>query len=81
MVESTQIGWFSRQSSGRGWSGRAIAQQRPRFSKLGFKELSDCHSNEIAVEAARWGASGPNKMGYSHGIFTQKERAGQQVQA
>ncbi len=26
-----------------------------------MKGLSDYYSNEIAVEAARWGASGPNK--------------------
>ncbi len=36
-----------------GWSGRAVAQRRPRVSKLGLKGLSDYHSNEIAVEAAR----------------------------
>ncbi len=34
---------------------------RPRVSKLGLKGLSDYHSNEMAVEAARWEASGPNK--------------------
>jgi hypothetical protein len=39
----------------------AIAQQSSRVSKLGLKGLSDYHSNEIAVEAARRGASGPNK--------------------
>jgi hypothetical protein len=43
-----------------GWSRRAIAQQRLRVSKLGLKGPSDYHSNEIAVEAARWGANGPN---------------------
>ncbi len=58
----------------RGWSGRAVAQWRPRASKLGLKGLSDYHSNKIAVEAARWGASGPNKKGYSSRISTQKER-------
>jgi hypothetical protein len=26
----------------------------------------------MAVEAARWGARGPNKKGYSHKISTQK---------
>ncbi len=50
MIESTQIRWF--------WSGRAAAQRRPRVSKLGLKGLSDYHSNEIAVEAARREARG-----------------------
>jgi hypothetical protein len=43
-----------------GRSGRAAAQQRPRVSKLGLKGLSDYHSNEIAVEAARQEARGPS---------------------
>jgi hypothetical protein len=43
------------------WSGRAEAQQRPRVSKLRAKGLSDYHSSEPVVEAARQGASGPNK--------------------
>jgi hypothetical protein len=51
---------------------RAIAQQRPKVSKLGLKGLSDCHSNESAVEAARRGACGLNKKGYSQEIFTKK---------
>jgi hypothetical protein len=38
-----------------GWSGSAVAQQRPIVSKLGLKGLSNSHSNEIAVEAARGG--------------------------
>jgi hypothetical protein len=46
---------------GGGWSGRAVAQWKPRVSKLGFKGLSDYHSNEMAVEAARREASGLNK--------------------
>ncbi len=62
--------WFSRQSGGGGWSGRFVAQQRPRVSKLGLKGLSD-HSNQTAVEAAILEASGPNK-GYSHETSTQK---------
>jgi hypothetical protein len=43
----------------RNWLGKQfylcfhISQQRPRFSKLGLKGLSDYHSNKIAVEAAR----------------------------
>ncbi len=61
MVESTQIRWFSRQSGGGGWFGTAVTQRRPRVSKLGLKGLSEYHFNETAVEAARWGASGPNK--------------------
>ncbi len=61
MVESTQIRWFFRLSGGGGWSGRAVAQWRPKVSKLGLKGLSDCHSNETTVEAARGEASGPNK--------------------
>ncbi len=55
MVESTQIRLFSRRSGGGGWFSRAIAQRRPRVSKLGLKGLSDYHSNDTAVEAARWG--------------------------
>jgi hypothetical protein len=43
------------------WSGRAVAQQRPRVPNLGLKGLSNYHSNETAVEAARRGASGPGK--------------------
>jgi hypothetical protein len=43
------------------WSGRAEAQQRPRVSKLRAKGLSDYHSSEAVVEAARRGASEPNK--------------------
>jgi hypothetical protein len=31
----------------------AVAQQRPRVSKLGLKRLFDYYSNVIAVEAAR----------------------------
>ncbi len=58
LIESTQIRWFSRWS-GRG--GRAEAQRRPRVSKLRAKGLFNYHSNEIVVEAVRWGASGPNK--------------------
>jgi hypothetical protein len=42
-------------------SGRAIAQQRSRVSKLGIKGLSDYHSNETTVKAAKREASGPNK--------------------
>jgi hypothetical protein len=61
LVESTQISWFLRQSGGGGWSGRAIAQRRPRVSKLGLKGLCDYHSSETAVKAARWEASGPTK--------------------
>jgi hypothetical protein len=45
---------------GGGWSGKVAAQQKPRVSKLGLKGLSDYHSNEIAVEAARRGTRGLN---------------------
>ncbi len=61
MVESTQIRWFSRRSGGGGWSSRAVAQQMPRVSKLGLKQLSDYFSNETGVEVARQEAGGPNK--------------------
>jgi hypothetical protein len=44
-----------------GWSCRAVAQQRPRVSKLGLKGASDYYSNEIALQAARLEASGLNK--------------------
>ncbi len=43
------------------WSGRAMAERRPRVSKLGLKGLSNYHSNKMAVEAGRPEASGPNK--------------------
>ncbi len=33
----------------------------PRVSKLGLKGLSGYYTNEIAVEAARWGVTGLNK--------------------
>ncbi len=45
----------------RNWLGKQfflcfhISQRRPRFLKLGLKGLSDYHSSEIAVEAARRG--------------------------
>jgi hypothetical protein len=78
LVESTQIRWFSRRSGGGGWSYTAIAQRRSRVSKQVLKGLSDCHFNETAVKAAKQGASGPSKKGYSHKIFTQKRRAGKQ---
>ncbi len=58
MVESTQIRWSSRQSGEGGWSSRPVSQRRPRVSKLGLKGLTDYHSNETAVEAARWGPVG-----------------------
>jgi hypothetical protein len=64
---------------GGGWSGRAEAQRRPRVSKLRDKGLSDYHSRETVVEAARRGASGPNKKGYSYNMFTQKRRAEKQL--
>ncbi len=57
----------------------AQAQQRTRVSKLRAKGLSDYHSSETVVEAARGGASGSNKRGYSHDIFTQKGRAEKQL--
>ncbi len=63
---------------GGGWSGRAVAQRRPRVSNLGLKGLSDYHSNETAVEAAGREARGPNKGLISQNIFSE-ERAGQQV--
>ncbi len=58
---SSPLRWFSRWSGRGGWSGRAVAQQRTRDSKLGLKGLSNYRSNETAVKAARQGASGPNK--------------------
>ncbi len=59
MIESTQIRWFSRRSGRGGWYNRAEAQWRPRVSKLRAKGLSDYHSSETVVEAARRGTSGP----------------------
>ncbi len=61
LVESSQIRRFSRRSGGGGWSCRALAQQRLRFSKVGLKRLSDYHFNQTVVESARWGASVLNK--------------------
>jgi hypothetical protein len=46
---------------GGGWSGRALAQRRPRVSKLGLKGLSNYQYNKTAVEAARREARGLNK--------------------
>jgi hypothetical protein len=40
---------------------RSEAQRRPRVSKLRAKGLSDYHSSETVVKAARRGASGPYK--------------------
>jgi hypothetical protein len=60
LIKSTQIRWCWKKSGGGGWSGRAAAQRRPRVSKLGLKGLSDYHSIEIAVEAARREARGPS---------------------
>jgi hypothetical protein len=37
------------------------SQQRPRVSKLKAMGLSDYHSSETVVEAARWGVSGRNE--------------------
>jgi hypothetical protein len=78
LVESTQIRGFSRRSGKVGWSGRVIAQRRPRVLKLGLKGLFDYLSNKMAVKAARCDAGGPNKRA----ILTKhllKERAGQQL--
>jgi hypothetical protein len=58
---SPQMRWFLRWSSRGGWSGRVVAQRRPRVSKLGLKGPSGYYSNGIEVEVARWEASGPNK--------------------
>jgi hypothetical protein len=44
-----------------GCSSRAVAQLRLRVSKLGLNGLSDYHSNQTAVKAARLGPSGPKK--------------------
>jgi hypothetical protein len=73
LVEFTQIRWFLRLSGGGGWSGSAVAQWRPRVSKLGLKGLSDYHSNETAVEAVRQGASGPNKRATLINYLLKKE--------
>jgi hypothetical protein len=64
---------FLRRSGGGGWSGRAIAQRGPRFTKSGLKELFDYYSNEIAVEAARQGASGRIKGLLSRNIYSERE--------
>ncbi len=80
MVESTQIRWFSRQSGIECWSGRAIVKQRPRVSNLGLKGLSNYHSTETGVEAARREASVPNKGQLSRNIYSE-ERAGEQLKA
>jgi hypothetical protein len=61
LSESTQIRWFLRWSGWEGWSGRAVAQRRPRVSKLGLKGLSNYYSYEITVKAARRGDSGLDK--------------------
>ncbi len=43
---------------GGGWSGKAIAQQSARVSKLRLKGLSSYHANETAVAASRRGLVG-----------------------
>jgi hypothetical protein len=73
LIESTQIRCFLTCSGGVGWSGRAPAQRRPRVSKLGLKGLSNYHSDEIAVEAARWGPVGRVKWLLSQGIYSRGE--------
>jgi hypothetical protein len=56
-----------------GWSSRAVAQRRLRVSKPGLKEPPYFDSSEIAVEAARRGASWQiKKKGYFNGISVQK---------
>jgi hypothetical protein len=61
-----------------GWSSRAIGQWRLRVSKLGLKRLSEYYSNEIAVEAAGRGGSGPNeRVTLTENLL--KGRAGQQL--
>ncbi len=60
LIESTQSRWFSRWSGWGGWSSRAVAQRRPRVSKLGLKGTANYHSKEIAVKTARPGVSRPN---------------------
>jgi hypothetical protein len=57
--------------------GRAVAQRRPRVSKLGLKGPFDYYSNEMAVEAARRGASGLSQRATLM-KYLLKERAGQQ---
>ncbi len=47
-------------------------------STQGLKGLSNCHSNETAVEAARRGPVGSNKNLLSRNIYS-NERAGQQL--
>ncbi len=63
-------------TGGVGWSGRAVAQRRPRVSKLGLKKPSDYHSNEIAVEAARRGGRDAKLKGFSHREPTQRKPPG-----
>jgi hypothetical protein len=56
-----------------GWSKRAITQQRPRISKPELKGLSNYYSNKIAVEAARWGASGPKRATLTKYLLKKRE--------
>ncbi len=81
MAKSTQIKWFSRQLGEGGWSGRDVAQRRPRVSKLGLKGLASYNSSEMTVREARWGGTvGRTKGLLSQNIYS-KERAGQQLSA
>ncbi len=79
LIKSTQIRWFSRWSGRGGWSGGAEAQQRLRVSNLRTKGLSDYHSNETVVEAARWGTSGLNKRATLTTCLLKKGRAEKQL--
>jgi hypothetical protein len=67
-----------RWSGGGGWSSRAEAWQRPKVSKLRVKGLSDYHSNETVVKAARQGASWLNKGLLSRHVSS-KRRAKKQL--
>jgi hypothetical protein len=68
LIESTQSDGAQDDQAGNAGS----VELKPRVSKLRAKGLSDYHSRKTVVEAARLGASGPNKKGYSHDMFTQK---------
>jgi hypothetical protein len=60
LIESTQIGWFSRWSGGGGWSGRTKLSggQESQTKGQGTVRLP---LKWATAEAARQGASGPNK--------------------
>jgi hypothetical protein len=76
LVESSEIRWFLRLSSGRGWSGRASSSAEAKILKIRAEGAVRLLLQRDSSGGSQTGASTLNKKGYSHGISIQKERAG-----